>query len=74
MNYAKEVNYYLGVNFFKAPIYSNEELKKIIGVNLSELRHLWLFSSKNHFKEAVEKLIHNDVKIDFEKANKIKGE
>ena len=72
MNYAKEVNYYLGVNFFKAPIYSNEELKKIIGVNLSELRHLWLFSSKNHFKEAVEKLIHNGVKIDFEKANRVK--
>ncbi len=72
MNYAKEVNYYLGVNFFKAPIYSNEELKKIIGVNLSELRHLWLFSSKNHFKEVVEKLIHNGVKIDFEKANRVK--
>ena len=74
MRLHKEANYYLGANFLKAPIYFNEELKKIIGVDLAELRHLWIFSSKNHFKEAVEKLIHNGVKIDFEKANKVKGE
>ena len=30
MKLHKEANYYLGANFLKAPIYSNEELKKII--------------------------------------------
>jgi len=72
MNYKNQVNRYLEAKFIKTPIYSNKELRELIGVNLSELRHLWLFSSKNHFKEAVEKLIHNDVKIDFEKANEVK--
>ena len=74
MNYKNQVNRYLEAKFIKTPIYSDKELRELIGVNLSELRHLWLFSSKNHFKEAVEKLIHNGVKIDFEKANEIKGE
>ena len=70
MNYKNQVNRYLEAKFIKTPIYSDKELRKLIGVNLSELRHLWLFSSKNHFKKAVEKLIHNGVKIDFKKANK----
>ncbi len=74
MNLKNEVNKYLEAKYIKSPIYSEKELRELIGVNLSQLRHLWLFSSKNHFKEAVEKLIHNGVKIDFEKANEIKGE
>ena len=72
MNYKNEVNKYLQAKYIKSPIYSEKELKERIGVNLSELRHLWIFSAKNCFKEAVNELIHNDVKIDFEKANQIK--
>jgi len=74
MNYAKEANYYLGAKYLKAPVYSEAQLKAKIGVSLIELKHLWIFSSKNRFKEAVENLIHNDVKIDFKKANKTKGD
>ena len=74
MNLKNEANRYLEAKYIKSHIYSDKALKELIGVNLSELRHLWLFSSKNNFKEAVEKLIHNGVKIDFEKANKVKGE
>jgi hypothetical protein len=74
MNYQKEVNHYLGVRFIKAPIYSEAEVKEKIGVSLIELRHLWIFSSKNYFKEAVKDLIKNGVKIDFNKANKQRGE
>ena len=72
MNYKNEANKYLQSKYIKSPIYSEKELKERIGVNLSELRHLWVFSAKNCFKEAVNELIHNDVKIDFEKANQIK--
>ena len=70
MNYKNQVNRYLEAKFIKAPIHSNKELRELIGVNLSQLRHLYIFSSKNSFKEAVNELINNNVKIDFKKANK----
>ncbi|GAB6045468.1 hypothetical protein JCM11957_10660 [Caminibacter profundus] len=69
MNYKQIANRYLDAEIIKKPIYSEEQLKNTIGVNLSELRHLWIFSSQNNFKKAVENLIHNDVKIDFKSAN-----
>ena len=72
MNYTRTANFYLGERYIKSPVFSNQELKDLIGVNLAELRHLWVFSSRNHFKEAVKNLIHNDVKIDFKTANRIK--
>ena len=72
MNLQRQANFYLGDKYIKSPIYSEKELKERIGVNLSELRHLWVFSAKNCFKEAVNELIHNDVKIDFKKTNQIK--
>ena len=74
MNLQKQVNFYLGVKYIKTPIYSDSEVKKLIGVGISELRHLWVFSSRNRFKEAVDNLIHNGVKIDFNEANKLKKE
>ena len=73
MNYTRTANFYLGERYIKSPVFSNQELKDLIGVDLAELRHLWVFSSRNHFKEAVESLIHNDVKIDFNEANKFKS-
>jgi len=69
MNYKKQVNHYLGTEFIKKSIYSDNQIKALTGVNLSQLRHLWIFSSRNRFKEAVDNLIHNDVKIDFKKIN-----
>jgi hypothetical protein len=74
MNYKKQVNYYLGAEFIKKSIYSDNQIKALTGVSLSKLRHLWIFSSRNCFKEAVDNLIHNDVKIDFKEANKLKEE
>jgi hypothetical protein len=74
MNYKNQINGYLGVRFLKAPIYSDTEIRAKLGVSLMELKHLWIFSSKNYFKEAVDNLIHNNVKIDFDKANKTKEE
>ena len=73
MNLRKIANRYLGAVVIKQPIYSEAQLKELIGVNLRELRHLWIFSSRNRFNEAVENLIHNDVKIDFKSANQQKG-
>jgi hypothetical protein len=72
MNLQKQVNFYLGVKYIKTPIYSDNEVKKLIGVSMSELRHLWIFSSRNYFKEAVDNLIHNNVKIDFKEANRVR--
>jgi hypothetical protein len=72
MNLQKQVNFYLGVKFIKAPVYSDNEVKELIGISVIELRHLWIFSGRNCFKEAVDNLIHNGVKIDFKKANKLK--
>jgi len=72
MNYKKQVNHYLGTEFIKKSIYSDNQIKALTGVNLSQLRHLWIFSSRNRFKEAVDNLIHNGVKIDFKKINEYK--
>jgi hypothetical protein len=74
MNYKRQVNYYLRAEFITGAIYSDNQIKAITGVNLSQLRHLWIFSSRNRFKEAVDNLIHNDMKIDFKEANKLKEE
>jgi hypothetical protein len=74
MSLKNEINRYLGAKFLKAPIYSDTEIRAKLGVSLMELRHLWIFSSRNRFKEAVDNLIHNNVKIDFDKANKTKEE
>ena len=73
MNLKLIANRYLGKEVIKQPIHSEQQLKNIIGVNLSELRHLWIFSSRNKFKEAVEKFINKGVKIDFKLANQLKG-
>jgi hypothetical protein len=70
MNYQREVNFYLGEKVIKEPIYSDTQVKNLLGVSLAELKHLWVFSSKNRFKEAVKEFIHSGVKIDFQKANK----
>jgi len=74
MNYKRRVNYYLGAKFIKKSIYSDNQIKVLIGVSLSKLKHLWIFSSRNRFKEAVDNLIHNGVKIDFKETNKPKEE
>ncbi|GAX87007.1 hypothetical protein LNAT_P0302 [Lebetimonas natsushimae] len=74
MSLKNEINRYLGAKFLQAPIYSDTEIRAKLGVSLLELKHLWIFSSRNYFKEAVDNLIHNNVKIDFEKANKTKEE
>jgi hypothetical protein len=74
MSYKTQINRYLGAKFLKAPIYSDTEIREKLGVGLLELKHLWIFSSRNRFKEAVDNLIHNNVKIDFDKANKTKEE
>lgn len=74
MSYKTQINGYLGAKFLKAPIYSDTEIRAKLGVSLMELKHLWIFSSRNRFKEAVDNLIHNNVKIDFDEANKTKEE
>jgi hypothetical protein len=74
MSYKTQINGYLGAKFLKAPIYSDTEIRAKLGVGLLELKHLWIFSSRNRFKEAVDNLIHNNVKIDFDEANKTKKE
>jgi len=72
MKLNKIANFYLGAKYLTAPIHSEAELKHKTGVSLSELKHLWIFRSRNNFKSAVKELIHNNVKINFEKANKVK--
>jgi hypothetical protein len=72
MNYKNQINGYLGAKFLKAPIYSDTEIRAKLGVSLLELKHLWIFSSRNRFKEAVDNLIHKGEKIDFNKANQKK--
>jgi len=40
INYKKQVNYYLGTEFIKKSIYSDNQIKALTGVSLSQLRHL----------------------------------
>jgi len=71
MNISKQVNHYLGVNYFNSPI-SEQTIKEELGISLTELKHLWIFSSKNYFKEAVKDFTEKDIKINFKTANKVK--
>jgi hypothetical protein len=74
MSYKNQINGYLGAKFLKAPIYSDTEIRAKLGVSLLELKHLWIFSSKNHFREAVDYLIKRNIKINFKLANSPKNE